>query len=41
MRRDTADIPDVEVRAIPLFMTDDEATAKMVRVALDVAEHGR
>jgi LPPG:FO 2-phospho-L-lactate transferase len=36
---DTADIPDVEVRAIPLFMTDDEATAKMVHVALDLAEH--
>jgi LPPG:FO 2-phospho-L-lactate transferase len=33
---DTADLPDVEVRAIPLLMTDDEATAKMVRVALDL-----
>jgi LPPG:FO 2-phospho-L-lactate transferase len=35
---DTADIADVEVRAIPLFMTDDETTAKMVRVALDVSQ---
>jgi LPPG:FO 2-phospho-L-lactate transferase len=32
---DTADVPGVSVRAIPLLMTDDEATAKMVRVALE------
>jgi LPPG:FO 2-phospho-L-lactate transferase len=32
---DTADIPGVEVRAVPLLMTDDEATAAMVRAALE------
>jgi LPPG:FO 2-phospho-L-lactate transferase len=32
---DTADVPGVHVRAIPLLMTDDDATAKMVRVALE------
>ncbi len=31
---DTADIPGVEVRAVPLLMTDDDATADMVREAL-------
>jgi LPPG:FO 2-phospho-L-lactate transferase len=30
---DTADVPGVTVRAIPLLMTDDEATAEMVRAA--------
>jgi LPPG:FO 2-phospho-L-lactate transferase len=33
---DTADVPGVEVRAVPLLMTDDAATAKMVHVALDL-----
>jgi LPPG:FO 2-phospho-L-lactate transferase len=32
---DRADVPGVSVRAIPLLMTDDEATAKMVRVAFE------
>jgi LPPG:FO 2-phospho-L-lactate transferase len=31
---DTADVPGVEVRAIPLLMTDDDASAAMVRAAL-------
>jgi Uncharacterized conserved protein len=35
--RDTADVPGVEVRAVPLLMTDDEATAAMVRAALEIA----
>jgi LPPG:FO 2-phospho-L-lactate transferase len=35
---DTAAVPGVEVRAIPLMMTDDEATAAMVRTALEVAD---
>lgn len=34
---DTANVPGVEVRAVPLYMTDDSATAAMVRAALDVA----
>ncbi|MDP3711126.1 MAG: 2-phospho-L-lactate transferase [Mycobacteriales bacterium] len=38
---DTADagatVPDVEVRAVPLLMTDVEATAAMARAALDLA----
>jgi LPPG:FO 2-phospho-L-lactate transferase len=34
---DTADVPGVDVRAVPLLMTDDEATAAMVRAALEVA----
>jgi LPPG:FO 2-phospho-L-lactate transferase len=33
---DTATVPGVTVRAVPLLMTDDTATAAMVRVALDV-----
>jgi LPPG:FO 2-phospho-L-lactate transferase len=33
---DTAHIPGVEVRAVPLFMTDDEATAAMVRAAVEL-----
>lgn len=32
---DTADIPGVEVRAVPLLMTTDDATAAMVRAALE------
>ena len=35
--RDTADVPGVEVRAVPLLMTDDDATAAMVRTALEIA----
>jgi len=35
---DRADVPGVEVRATPLLMTDDEATAAMVHVALDLAK---
>jgi LPPG:FO 2-phospho-L-lactate transferase len=35
---DTATVPGVEVRAIPLMMTDDEATAAMVRTALEIAD---
>jgi LPPG:FO 2-phospho-L-lactate transferase len=34
---DQADLPGISVRAIPLFMTDDEATAAMVRVAMELA----
>jgi len=33
---DTASVPGVEVRAVPLLMTDDEATAAMVRAALEL-----
>ncbi|MDP9094006.1 MAG: 2-phospho-L-lactate transferase, partial [Actinomycetota bacterium] len=31
---DAADIPGIDVSAVPLFMTDDEASAAMVRTAL-------
>jgi LPPG:FO 2-phospho-L-lactate transferase len=34
---DRADVPGVDVRAIPLLMSDDAATSAMVRAALDVA----
>ena len=34
---DTANVPGVEVRRVPLLMTDDAATASMVRTALEVA----
>ena len=34
---DTADVPGVEVRAVPLLMTSTEATADMARAALDLA----
>jgi LPPG:FO 2-phospho-L-lactate transferase len=34
---DTATVPGVDVRAVPLLMTDDEATAAMVRAALEIA----
>ncbi|MGW4242722.1 2-phospho-L-lactate transferase CofD family protein, partial [Nocardia sp. NPDC004722] len=34
---DVADVPGVEVRAIPLLMTDPATTAEMVRQALDIA----
>jgi LPPG:FO 2-phospho-L-lactate transferase len=33
---DDASIPGVEVRAVPLLMTDDDATAAMVRTALEL-----
>lgn len=33
---DTAAIPGVRVRAVPLLMTDDDATAAMVRAALEL-----
>ena len=36
MRPDTANVPGVEVRAVPLLMTDDEATAAMVRAAAEL-----
>jgi LPPG:FO 2-phospho-L-lactate transferase len=35
---DAADVPGVEVRQTPLLMTDDDATAAMVNVALDLAK---
>jgi LPPG:FO 2-phospho-L-lactate transferase len=34
---DAASVPGVTVQAVPLLMTDDSATAAMVRAALDVA----
>lgn len=34
---DTADVPGVTVRSVPLMMTDPDATAAMVRAALEVA----
>jgi LPPG:FO 2-phospho-L-lactate transferase len=34
---DEADVPGVEVRPVPLLMTDDVATAAMVKVALEIA----
>ncbi len=34
---DPAVVPDVEVRAVPLLMSDVDATADMVRVAFDLA----
>jgi LPPG:FO 2-phospho-L-lactate transferase len=34
---DTADVPGVAVRSVPLLMTDPEATAAMVRHALELA----
>jgi LPPG:FO 2-phospho-L-lactate transferase len=34
---DTATVPGVQVRAVPLMMTDDDATAVMVKVALELA----
>jgi LPPG:FO 2-phospho-L-lactate transferase len=33
---DTADVPGVTVRAVPLLMTDDDATAAMVRAAVEL-----
>jgi LPPG:FO 2-phospho-L-lactate transferase len=37
---DWADVPDVAVRAVPLLMTDVDATAKMARHALELAGVG-
>jgi LPPG:FO 2-phospho-L-lactate transferase len=34
---DTADVPGVDVRAVPLLMSDPDATAAMARAALDAA----
>ena len=34
---DTADVPGVAVRAVPLMMTDPRATADMVTAAFDLA----
>jgi LPPG:FO 2-phospho-L-lactate transferase len=34
---DTADVPGVEVRSVPLLMTTTDATADMARAALDLA----
>jgi LPPG:FO 2-phospho-L-lactate transferase len=34
---DAASVPGVEVRAVPLMMTDDDATAAMVKAALELA----
>jgi LPPG:FO 2-phospho-L-lactate transferase len=34
---DSADVPGVDVRSVPLLMTDLPATAAMARAALDVA----
>jgi LPPG:FO 2-phospho-L-lactate transferase len=33
---DTADVSGVAVRAVPLLMTDDEATAAMARTAVEL-----
>jgi LPPG:FO 2-phospho-L-lactate transferase len=38
---DSADVPGVAVRQAPLLMTDDTATAAMVRAALEVADGTR
>ncbi len=38
---DAATVPDVQVRAVPLMMTDDAATAAMVHAALEVADATR
>jgi LPPG:FO 2-phospho-L-lactate transferase len=34
---DTAVVPGVDVRAVPLLMTDADATAAMVKAALELA----
>lgn len=34
---DRAEVPGVQVRAVPLLMTDPAATAQMVRAGLDLA----
>jgi LPPG:FO 2-phospho-L-lactate transferase len=35
---DTAEVPGVAVRAVPLLMSDPDATAEMVRQALELVE---
>jgi LPPG:FO 2-phospho-L-lactate transferase len=35
---DSATVPGVDVRRVPLLMTDDDATAAMVRSALEIAD---
>jgi LPPG:FO 2-phospho-L-lactate transferase len=35
---DRADVPGVETRSVPLLMTDDDASAAMVRAALELAQ---
>jgi LPPG:FO 2-phospho-L-lactate transferase len=35
---DTADVESLAVRAVPLLMTDDDATARMVEAALELAD---
>jgi LPPG:FO 2-phospho-L-lactate transferase len=37
---DTADVPGVEVRSVPLLMTDTDATAAMACEALELAGAG-
>jgi LPPG:FO 2-phospho-L-lactate transferase len=37
---DTADVPGVDVRSVPLLMTDADATAEMARRALELAGAG-
>jgi LPPG:FO 2-phospho-L-lactate transferase len=34
---DRADVPGVEVRSVPLLMTDPDATTALARAALDAA----
>jgi LPPG:FO 2-phospho-L-lactate transferase len=34
---DTANVPGLRVREVPLLMTDDEASAAMVRAAVELA----
>ena len=34
---DEASVPGVDVRAVPLYMTDDQASAAMVRAALEIS----
>ena len=38
---DTAAVDGIAIRAVPLYMTDDEASAAMARAALDLAESTR
>lgn len=38
---DSATVEGIAVRAVPLYMTDDEASAAMARAALDLAEFTR
>jgi LPPG:FO 2-phospho-L-lactate transferase len=36
-KTDTAEVPGVQVRAVPLLMSDVDATAEMARAALELA----